>query len=89
MLRGTLTTFRRRCGQPTCRCAGGDPHVSPALTYREGGRTKTVTLTEAEAEQVVAALARYAAARAELHAAAEAGLAELHARRAARRGQAR
>lgn len=85
VLRGTLTTFRRRCGKPGCRCAGGDPHESPALTYREGGRTKTVTLTDAEAGEVAAALARYDAARAELDRAVEAGLVELHARRAARR----
>ena len=45
VLRGTLTTFRRRCGKPTCRCATGEPHESPALTYTEGGRTKTMTLT--------------------------------------------
>lgn len=85
VLRGTLTTFRRRCGKPTCRCAGGEPHESPALTYREGGRTRTVTLTDAEAGEVAAALARYNAARAELDRAAEAGIAELQARRAARR----
>jgi hypothetical protein len=39
VLRGTLTTFRRRCGKPTCRCASGEPHESPALLYNEGGRT--------------------------------------------------
>jgi hypothetical protein len=44
MLRGALTTFRRRCGKPSCRCAGGDPHESPALTFTEGGRTRMVTL---------------------------------------------
>jgi hypothetical protein len=39
MLRGTLTTFRRRCGKPNCRCANGDAHESPALTYTESGQT--------------------------------------------------
>lgn len=72
--------------QALCRCAVGDPHESPALTYREGGRTKTVTLTDAEAGEVAAAPARYSACRAELDRAAEAGLVELHERRAARRG---
>ena len=48
VLRGTLTTFRRRCGKPTCRCASGEPHESPALLYNEGGRTKTLTLSVAE-----------------------------------------
>lgn len=81
MLRGTLTTFRRRCGKTACRCATGEPHESPALTFTEDGRTKTITLTAAEVREVEAALARYEAARAELEAQAEAGLARLRGRR--------
>jgi hypothetical protein len=81
VLRGTLTTFRRRCGKAACRCATGQPHESPALTFTEGGRTKTITLTAAEVREVEAALTRYQAARAELEAEAEAGLARLRSRR--------
>ena len=81
LLRGTLTTFRRRCGKPSCRCATGEPHESPALTYTEAGRTKTVTLTGAEVELVAAALARYETARAELEAQADVGLARLRSDR--------
>jgi hypothetical protein len=81
VLRGTLTTFRRRCGKPTCRCATGEPHESPALTYTEGGRTKTLTLADAEVVEVVAGLARFETARAELERAADAGIAALRARR--------
>ena len=86
VLRGTLTTFRRRCGKPSCRCAAGEPHESPALTFTEGGRSRTLTLSAAEVAEVAAALERYAAARAELEAAAGAALAALRARRAARSG---
>jgi hypothetical protein len=82
MLRGTLTRFRRRCGKPSCRCAAGDPHECPALTFTEGGRTRTVTLAEAEVAEVAAALVRYRQARAELERAADAGIAALRARRA-------
>jgi hypothetical protein len=82
VLHGTLTTFRRRCGKANCRCATGDAHESPALVYTEGGRTKTLTLNDAEVAEVTAAVARYAAARADLEAAAEAGIANLRARRA-------
>lgn len=81
VLRGTLTTFRRRCGKPSCRCATGEAHESPALTFTEAGRTKTITLSAAEVEEVAAALARYETARAELEAQAEAGLARLRSRR--------
>lgn len=80
-LRGTLNTFRRRCGKPTCHCGTGDPHESPALAYTEGGRTKTLTLAETEVAEVAAGLARYERARAELERAADAGIAALRARR--------
>lgn len=84
VLHGTLITFRRRCGKPTCRCATGEPHESPALTVTEEGRTKTITLSGAEVAEVTAALARYEAARADLEAQAEAGLARLRSRRRSR-----
>ena len=86
LLRGTLTVFRRRCGKTTCRCAAGEPHESPALRFTEAGRTKTLTLPPDEVAEVAAALARYEAARAELDEAADAGIAALRARLAARRG---
>jgi len=74
LLRGVLFTLRRRCGKANCHCAEGDPHETPALAYPAGGKTKTLTLTEADVTQVEAALARYAAAKAELDARAEAEL---------------
>ncbi|MDQ3575174.1 MAG: hypothetical protein M3404_09695 [Actinomycetota bacterium] len=84
MLRGTLTTFRRRCGKATCRCATGDAHESPALVYTEAGRSKTLTLGQGDVAEVKAALARYQAARSELESAAQAGLSALRSRRAQR-----
>jgi hypothetical protein len=85
LLRGTLTVFKRRCGTPTCRCATGDPHESPALTFTEQGRTKTVTLRPADVAEVEAALARYEQERRALEARAEEGITQLRARLAARR----
>lgn len=82
VLHGTLTTFRRRCGKATCRCATGEPHESPALTVTEGSRTKTITLSASEVAEVAAALDRYDRARADLETQAEAGLARLRDRRA-------
>ena len=89
VLRGALTVFRRRCGKPSCRCAAGDPHESLALTFTEHGRSKTLTLSAAEAAEVAAALERYQRARAQLEAAADAGIAALRARRAAGRAGGR
>ncbi|MGH8901935.1 MAG: DUF6788 family protein [Egibacteraceae bacterium] len=89
LLRGTLTTFHRRCGKPNCRCAAGEPHESPALVYTEEGRTKTLTLTDTDVAEVTAALARYQDAKAELDRAADAGIAGLRIRLAARRQRRR
>jgi hypothetical protein len=89
VLRGTLITFRRRCGKPACRCATGEPHESPALTYTEDGRTKTLTLRPAEAVEVKAALARYEQARAKLERTAHAGIVALRGRRAGARTRSR
>jgi hypothetical protein len=85
LLRGTLATFRRRCGKPGCRCASGEPHETPALRYTEGGRSKLVTLAESDIGEVAAALRRYEQAKAELDQAAEAGLLVLRDRLSTRR----
>ncbi|MGI8809345.1 MAG: DUF6788 family protein [Acidimicrobiales bacterium] len=85
MVRGTLFTLRRRCGKPSCHCANESRHESPALAYPEGGRTKTMTLSPADVDEVRAALERYNAARAELDAGADAGVAALRSRLAQRR----
>jgi hypothetical protein len=84
MLRGTLTTFRRRCGKPSCWCAAGEPHESPTPMYRDGGRTKIVTLSPEETAEVAAALDRYERARQDLEAAVDAGIAALRAPRGPR-----
>lgn len=42
VLAATLTQVRKRCGQPTCRCHQGEPHLAWHLTYKVKGKTKTV-----------------------------------------------
>ena len=85
LLRGSLITLRRRCGKPNCRCATGEPHETPALSYSHEGRTKTVTLREDDLDQVAAALQRYQAAREKLEQDATAGIETLRVFVAARR----
>jgi hypothetical protein len=82
LLQGSLTTFRRRCGKPACRCATGEPHESLALRFTQDGPTKTVTLTAADVAEVTAALARYEQAKANLDAQAADGIARLRSSRA-------
>lgn len=80
MVRGTLFTLRRRCGKSNCRCATGAAHETPALAYPQGGRTKTITLSGDDLEEVRAALERYNTVRADLDARTDAGLSALRAR---------
>jgi hypothetical protein len=82
LVRGSLITLRRRCGKPNCRCADGAPHETPALSYSEAGRTRTVTLAPADVAGVQAALDRYTAARQRLE---DEALAGIEALRSARR----
>lgn len=90
LLRGVLFTLRRKCGKPSCRCASGQVHESPALAYPAGGRTKTMTLTEQYLARVSAALERYRIAREALDSsAADAEIVALQAHVAARRWQRR
>jgi len=85
MVRGTLFTLRRRCGKPSCHCANEAGHESPALAYPEAGRTRTMTLSAADVEEVRVALERYNAARGQLDSSADAGVAVLRDRLAERR----
>ncbi|MGH2718070.1 MAG: DUF6788 family protein [Actinomycetota bacterium] len=89
IIRGTLFEKRRRCGKANCKCAHGEAHISPTLSYQEGRRNVTLVLSQADVEEVAAALARYRAARERLDAAADAGIVALAARIAARRSERR
>lgn len=89
LLRGVLFTLRRKCGKPSCRCASGEVHESPALAYPFDGRTKTMTLAEQDVARVSAALERYRVARQELDSTADAEIAALRAQIAGRRQQRR
>lgn len=38
-IKGSLVVNRRRCGNPKCRCTQGQLHESPAITYKQKGRS--------------------------------------------------
>ncbi|MDQ6784742.1 MAG: hypothetical protein M3063_15165 [Actinomycetota bacterium] len=59
------------------------------MVYTVDGRTKTMTLAAAEVAEVAAAVERYEAAKADLDAAAAAGIERLRARRSKGRGEQR
>lgn len=85
VLPGSLITLRRKCGKPNCRCVGGEPHETPALSYSVAGRTKMLTLRADEVAAVAVAVARYRNAVNALETEAQGQLAELVARVQARR----
>ena len=89
VLPGSLITLRRKCGKATCRCATGDPHESPALSYSEAGKTKILTLSAEEVPAVADAVARYRNQVTELESQARAELDALVAKVQTRRARGR
>ena len=90
LLRGSLITLRRRCGKPSCHCARGEPHGSPALSFSRKGKTHILTLTPDLLPEVRWALQQYHRQQQSLERQAEAGLRQLarrlqQARQTARR----
>ena len=83
LLRGSLIVLRRRCGKAGCRCATGEPHATPALSYSVEGKTRMLTLGGVDLSEVEAGIARYEAARAELEGRARSGIEALRTRLAA------
>ena len=88
MIRGSVVVQRRRCGKPNCHCADGQAlHEATVLSYSQDGRNHTLMLAADQVAAVTAAAARYRAAQAKLEAQANAGLAVLVERAAARRSR--
>ena len=77
LLRGSLITLRRRCGKPSCHCAQGQPHCSPALSFSRQGKTQILTLSPDLLPEVRAGLRRYRQAQQALERQANAGLRQL------------
>jgi len=42
MITGSVVLRHIKCGKPNCRCTRGHPHFVCQVTYKEGGKTKTV-----------------------------------------------
>ena len=74
ILRGSLITLKRKCGKPTCSCADGEMHATPALSYSIKGRTRILTLRSSDVPAIKRALVNYRAAAAELEKKALSGI---------------
>jgi Family of unknown function (DUF6788) len=89
ILRGSLITWKRKCGRPGCRCARGELHTTPALSYSVGGVTQMVMLHDAVLPVVQAALDRYQRAQAFLDRRVQASVTTLRAQLAREKAAAR
>jgi len=81
LLRGSLITLKRKCGKPSCHCATGEPHETPALSTSIDGVTRIITLRPEDIPQVRQALHRYQKAKADLDRRARRGLTVLRRQR--------
>jgi len=59
LIRGSLITLKRKCGKPTCSCADGEPHTTPALSYSVKGKTHILTLRSSDLPTIRQALNNY------------------------------
>lgn len=80
LLRGSLIVLRRKCGKPTCACAQGAPHETPALSLSRRNVTQMLTLRPQDLPEVRAALRRYRKAVQDLDRKALVGVRVLRAR---------
>jgi len=77
LLRGSLITLKRKCGKPTCACADGEPHTTPALSYSVNGKTHILTLRSSDVPTIRQALNNYKVAAAELEKKAISGISRM------------
>jgi len=76
----SLCQVKRRCGNPRCRCAQGQPHQAHVLTRKVRGKTRTVHVPKELLQEVRAWVREYARVKRLVADVSEAGLAILHHR---------
>ena len=59
LLAASLVSFERRCGKPGCHCASCEKHHGHQLTYKGGGKTRTVYVPVDLTEEVRAWIDEY------------------------------
>ena len=48
----SLCKVSRRCGNPNCKCAKGQPHYAHCLTFKVAGKTRSVHVPKDMVEEV-------------------------------------
>jgi hypothetical protein len=84
----SLCQVKRRCGNPRCRCAQGQPHRAHVLTRKVRGKTRTVHVPKELLQEVRAWVREYARVKRLVAEVSEASLDILHHRSVVRRAAA-
>jgi len=74
----SLCEVKRRCGNPRCRCAHGQPHKAYVLTRKVRGKTRTLHVPKGLLGEVRTWVTEYARVKRLLREVSEASLAILH-----------
>jgi len=81
VLAATFGTYTHRCGRPSCRCHHGGPlHAGQHLTFKEGGKTRSVYVPKELLPEVRTWLAEHKRLKALLHEIHQLSVALLRAR---------
>ena len=89
VLEGSLATIGVRCGNPNCRCARGQRHISHILKREVRGKTQSLYVPVDLAEEARRWAEEYRRARRILHEISELNRAILRAHVGTRRAKAR
>ena len=81
VLAASFGTYSHRCGRPSCRCHHGGPlHTGQHLTFKEGGKTRSVHVPKELLPEVHLWLAEHRRLQAPLHEIHQLSVAPLRAR---------
>lgn len=58
-VKGSLYELKTRCGKPSCACAQGSLHTAMVLSWSEGGKTRLMTVGQADLQRMVRMTAEY------------------------------
>ena len=46
LIKGTIYDQKKKCGNPNCKCARGELHITKLLSFSDKGKTKLIPLTK-------------------------------------------
>ncbi len=81
LLRGSLVSLKTRCGNPNCRCARGEKHVSTVVEQHNKGKTRMRTVPSEQLQEVKQWIENYKEAKGLMEVISEAHWRKLEAKK--------